>query len=403
MTRAEGSPVGGGVSVPTRCCGYVTAFAMALGSPLAGQDLITLEQRLSIGAEFGGITAVVPDDRGRIFAADYVNQTIWVFAPDGARLGVLGRRGHGPGEFTGLRDIATRGDTLYALDQSQQRITLFSLGGDQPRLARTMRLSVAGESPGLANYSLLAPSGSADLLVAFMPPTTPSKVPGQLRSVALRTVDGSGKVGATVATMKDMDWLIINEPHSVSPLPFGGRPVMRVGGDGQLYFGRTDQPTITRHTLGGRQLGQEELDITRLPVTQQDFDDLRASHVSNGGQAAARLVYGRVDQARRAGMIPSVKPLYKDFVVDQGGAVWVHVITERDQLQNTRTGLVYQTPGPDPVSLWRVFGPGGARRNVVLRGEVRPMAVVGTTVYAVRTDDDGVEHLVVYQHTTGER
>lgn len=110
-----------------------------------------------------------------------------------------------------------------------------------------------------------------------------------------------------------------------------------------------------------------------------------------------------MDQARKAGMIPSVKPLYKDFLVDQGGAVWVHVMTERDRLQSTNTGLVYHSPGPEAVSLWRVLEPGGARRNVVLRGDVRPVALSGGTVYAVRTDDDGVEHLMVYQHSRGER
>lgn len=71
---------------------------------------------------------------------------------------------------------------------------------------------------------------------------------------------------------------------------------------------------------------------------------------------------------------------------------------EHDELHSTPLGVVYETPGQDAISLWRVYGSNGQGTSSILQGRIRPEVVVGGTVYAVKTDALGVDRLVVYRN-----
>ncbi|MEX1011831.1 MAG: 6-bladed beta-propeller [Balneolaceae bacterium] len=67
------------------------------------------------------------DDRGRVFIADRIQNTIHVFSPDGCHLTKLGREGRGPGEYGNIRSLHIRNDRLYVYDPGQYKIDIFTL------------------------------------------------------------------------------------------------------------------------------------------------------------------------------------------------------------------------------------------------------------------------------------
>jgi hypothetical protein len=71
------------------------------------------------------------DDSGSIYILDSRNQRIQVFGPDGRFARTIGRRGQGPGEFSGPNSMDIDGEgRLHVLDNPQKRIQVFAANGE---------------------------------------------------------------------------------------------------------------------------------------------------------------------------------------------------------------------------------------------------------------------------------
>ena len=92
-------------------------------------ELELLTETTGMPVEFGSIRSIVADGTGQVFVADGLSQEIVVLTPGGRRLRTIGRRGRGPGEFSGLSSLAWEGDTLVALDVETRRVTRFTSDG----------------------------------------------------------------------------------------------------------------------------------------------------------------------------------------------------------------------------------------------------------------------------------
>jgi|GEM_PF-1184009 len=66
---------------------------------------------------------------GNIYVADAGVSKIKVYSPSGKFVNSFGKRGRGPGEFTGIRGFAVTDSTVLAWDQDLQRMTVFGLDG----------------------------------------------------------------------------------------------------------------------------------------------------------------------------------------------------------------------------------------------------------------------------------
>lgn len=75
----------------------------------------------------GSVRDVTVDNSGRVYIADPQETNIKVYELNGQFLTTLGRGGQGPGEMESLASIQIKGNDLYVLDRSQQRIVVFSL------------------------------------------------------------------------------------------------------------------------------------------------------------------------------------------------------------------------------------------------------------------------------------
>lgn len=99
--------------------GWTLVEDLRLGTGPTGPDV----------EQFGRIQSIVSDSSGRILVLDGLAQHIRVFDPSGEYLHTIGRKGSGPGEFTGAKRMAVgRGDTLWVIDDGEMRYSV--LGSD---------------------------------------------------------------------------------------------------------------------------------------------------------------------------------------------------------------------------------------------------------------------------------
>jgi len=70
---------------------------------------------------------------GEIFVAQPQAGQIRMYDSAGGFVRTVGQRGRGPGEFSDLYVIGTLGDTLYAIDRSPGRVSLFTVSGEHLR------------------------------------------------------------------------------------------------------------------------------------------------------------------------------------------------------------------------------------------------------------------------------
>jgi len=106
--------------------------------PLHKDDILTIEEDLSIGGAQGGeeslfgyISLIAVDNEENIYVADTKDAHIQVYDSEGNYLRTIGRRGQGPGEFNSILSfLITPNNELLVQDRSASRWTVFSLNGD---------------------------------------------------------------------------------------------------------------------------------------------------------------------------------------------------------------------------------------------------------------------------------
>lgn len=115
-----------------------------LGAQPAAPRLSLVEElRLDANTEdFPTVTRVFVGPRGQVVVPINADMQLRVYDATGKKLGVVGRRGSGPGEFQFFGPIGWVGDTLWVSDVGQQRTTF--VGPD----LKVLRTTLWPESPG---------------------------------------------------------------------------------------------------------------------------------------------------------------------------------------------------------------------------------------------------------------
>lgn len=88
----------------------------------------------------GRFGSVAIDGTGRVFKADLDQHIIHVFESDGQYITHFGREGRGPGEFLYGPTLELVSNHLYAFDNMQYRVSVFS--PDSLRLSYTLNLNL---------------------------------------------------------------------------------------------------------------------------------------------------------------------------------------------------------------------------------------------------------------------
>jgi hypothetical protein len=257
--------------------------------------------------QFGRITAVMEDGRGRIFVLDGMAQEIRVFRSDGSFSHTIGRSGEGPGEFKAATGITLgRGDSLWVIDPVGGRYTVFDNAG---------RLVTSWNRPfqSFLDYwqGNLQPDGS-------------------LLDWGLRFPEEEGGIAGRRIVLQP--WRFLPQGPSADSLPplefeqnvatIGGypRPVpfynvgLAVAGDptGDIWFGRTDGYSIYRRTPAGDTI----LEIS-LPAKPSRLSDSDREHVRDRMASRPDLV----PEYLRA--LPAYRPVLNRLIADPSGRLYV--------------------------------------------------------------------------------
>jgi hypothetical protein len=115
---------------------------------------VEIEEVLRIGSlddpdyGFSRIVAIDVDSHGNLYVAEGQDREIRVYTPDGELSHRFGGAGEGPGEFGGISRMGLAGDTVWVVDDAQNRLTLFSTDGTALSSARFVEATAPLHSPG---------------------------------------------------------------------------------------------------------------------------------------------------------------------------------------------------------------------------------------------------------------
>ncbi|HEX7243396.1 MAG TPA: 6-bladed beta-propeller [Longimicrobiaceae bacterium] len=345
--------------------------------------------------DFGHVVDVAAGRDGRVYVADGMTQAISVFSPQGKRLGTVGRRGDGPGEFQGIRDLVVgRGDSLFVLDVGAQRVSAFATRGSL-RLAYTADVRLGAE---MASYRLLVPEASGFVLQHTMPYAGPDA--SSSHRVRVHRFDPvRGPSEQSILDVPDEEFMVVVHPrfgYAVGEMPFGRRPVVQMGPGDRLYYGRNDSLRFTLYDLHGAVVGGFHQVYTAPPVRESEIERLLASYPDD---RSGRMAKQTLSLAVERDQIPATKPLYRTFLVDDAGRIWLERITPGTRVVKAPEGLRYFSgdAGGKETRSWLVVDPAGRPvARVEVPGSSSLLTIRDGSAYAVQSDSLGTERVVRY-------
>jgi hypothetical protein len=367
------------------------ADSARIGNTPAPEWSIGSDPIFSIGAE-GSPRAIALDDvggavrlsTGVIVVADggLRSARLSAFSADGAPLGVIGGSGDGPGEFRFITHLeAGPDDSIYAFDQSHQRLTVFTGTGRRARTAQFVPGSGGTGGDGLRVVSRLPDAVWVGRGVESPVWGEPSRI---LRdTIALGTMDGvladfqliARLPGAMSATFERDGRRVLTTPLFT--------PSARVATWGSCLFAASgEDATISIFASDGAPVATIAGPGAPRPVTQEHADSLLAVRLRGAPAEQEPMARLSVDAVPRTPHLP----FYAQMVVDEWGQVWLEE---------------YVPPG-DWRPQWYVVSQGGAvLGKVTLPRSMRVFSIgdegiLGTT--SGQFDEDIVELLPLVEH-----
>ncbi len=313
------------------------------------------------------IPALEVDDLGRIWVVDQMSHEVRVFDADGEHVRTLGGEGEGPGELRMPFQIY-RGPEghMWVADAMNLRLSVFDTAGtfqaSHPRPSPTgFPLDTWGFGPDGSFLEVGmemsgGPSSSAILfrLNADLEPVDTMALPSVEREVRQVTTEG-GRFGA--------------------PVPFTPEAISAVTPNHQLWTGVNDAFRLARTTLEGDTLRVTEREWVPEPVTEGDVE-AALEQIDFFLEAG-----GEMDPAE----FPSVKPAFRQILVDEDGRPWV---------------APFHASASAPWDRFHVFDPEGIYLGEVAADPPMAPGVVrfrGDRVYATVSDDLDVVHVIRYR------
>lgn len=333
--------------------------------------------------EFTTIRGIAIGPGGSLFVTQGQEQEIRVYDAQGKYVRAIGRKGGGPGEFTGLGSIGFVGDTLYTTDFQLRRITLFSadgsmistIGAEPQEAVRTdsvffrsspQVLLRDGSALGSASYaSHLVASGQITRAPVYRLTRT-GRVLETVAWVPVGTAQGSMQSGTTQ--------MFFTQPISDAPLTIFSPAVARVYVIERAARQGTSSFRVTAVNAAGDTLWSRSYPYRPLPLSRSTTDSIL-------NISARRFSGGRggftADQVRKAVYIPDHQVTVTRALAAADGSLWLR----REEFAGKLT--------------WTVIGPdGGIAGALPLAPNVRPMTVIGDQVWGVELDDADVPTLV---------
>jgi hypothetical protein len=342
-------------------------------------------------AQFGSVSQVAFDGRGRLYVLDRTQQRVVVIDEQGAHIRTLGRHGRGPGEFTTPGSMAVFTDgSVTVNDRLRRSLSAFDSAGN---LRYDVRVPLDEGEPheihALPDGSLATAATVYRIDGAPHLRTSAGMVPTSRGRVLVISADGRSVQRVAETHIPPARPVVDGTPVEVAFLPALSLSASR---DGRIVF--TDSTTYALHVIprtGGRRVIQRAL--APRAVTEQDRRSERSRRLAEldapnprvtgaalGGSVDRRALLERerrkVERMRFATEIPVIS----DIGVDGGGRIWVR-----------RTGRRVGEPGPIDI-----ITPTHEYVGTITSAVPFPVAFgPGQRVAFIETDELGVQRIRV--------
>ena len=322
--------------------------------------------------------ARLPD--GRVVIANRGSSEIKIFGPSGDYEMTLGRAGDGPGEFGMLaRADVVPGDSIFAWDQRQQRLSVFSAGSG---FVRTMRLTPPGEG-ALPRFEGRFADGTLFARLQLFASSELEDASIQGSEAIYMRYGADGVPLDTIARFRGSRSLLKFSDGggtlSVLSIPF--EPATRIAisadaiyeGDGATYEVRILAPSGALRRIVRRPA--DAIDVTE-ELMMADFE------AQYGRFAEQEDYYRSVREGYEAMPVEGRVAAFDALLVSSDGTVWARN---------------HPLPG-DPTHTWSVFAPDGAwLGELPVSAGLRLLEAGPDYVLGRVLDDFDVEHVVVHQ------
>ena len=348
---------------------------------LSARPTLEIGNESNTQTQFNGVTGIVRMPGGEIVVANSLSQELRVFSPTGAYLRTLTAE-TSAGQMRALDRIWRGGDTIYASEvlPTESSVWIFTLAGFVGR--RPVGSSNAGGIAPIGRF----PDGRFVITAA---PRRPVQNP-----VGLTFIDSLPIGILSLAELGSPRWIgwLKNEMVMVQtiggggrgrgarmtpmPYPYGRSVSYAVAGD-RLWIGDTETGTITQHTSNGQGLAVFSVPI---PERQLDTTAIRRIRTSLLSDAMNWTDRSRVE-AFYSVPFPRRAPRFRRLLSGANGEMWIELFRE-----DTAAPLSYIVMNRAGATVGRL----------TLPPRVTPLAVGPDEILGVRTDADGLEHVVRY-------
>ncbi len=331
--------------------------------------------------------AALPD--GDLVIADGASQELRIFDRKGTFKRTLGGSGEGPGQFNGIHAVATRGDTILAVDQPFGRAPRLELFHAVKGYLGGVTLRPEGES-GLV--SVVAISTSKSLLVmrgGWRAGTAPPV------GTVVRDTQACGIVDVGEPQSQQVNWLgnFANKswfsyelaPGTTSRRVMGsyrlGPALVTSASRGFVWFGDTGSGLVTVYDTSGTVAMQFD-----VPIVTRAWDEaaLRDAQTRALAQVSGDDIVGarsRINTLYSSELRPPAPPRFTRMTTGLDGEMWVECFSE---IQNApHCAVVLDRTG-------REIG------RVMIPADFTLQAVDRDRVIGVSTNEEGVERVAVY-------
>lgn len=328
---------------------------------------LTETMRVGDGEGFylGEIYDVAVRSDGRIYVADGQVGHVKVFGPEGTLRDSIGRQGGGPGEFerAPIQVTLARGDSLYVLDAAAREVSVFG-----PSHAFARQFSVSGGVP----TRLFVPEGRSGFGASAL--AFGGSQSGR-RTVVWR-LDATGGVRDTIVAAPPLTWYTLSTGGTVRnlPVPYSRSAHVAMGPGGEYHYGWNDSLSFTTFGADGTPTDSLQIPFDPIPVTSEDR-----------GRELKGLPPGAPTAEIRQ-KIPSTKPAFNDFLVDDEGRYW----------------FGRPTSHPDSIEWWVAVPDRQRLVTTTLPTSEYLLTVTRRHAYVRSTNDEGAPVLKQYRVTTAD-
>jgi hypothetical protein len=327
-------------------------------------EALTLERELLLGDDeayyFGRVGDIAVGADGQMYVVDGEAVHVKVLTPDGTLRDTLGREGEGPGEFRRISAVAVaRSDSLYVLDAFRGRVSVFGPGGAFAySLARSKTqgpsdVMVSAEAPGF--IFVYAPAAR--------------RVVQNNAPYVVRSAGADGAAGDTLFTARPYQMAMrkVDGGMIFARIPFAREPHFAAGPDGRIYHAWSGGLSVRTYDRTGRAVDTVEVPFDPVPVTDADIE-----RALEDRDRTRDLVRNR---------IPSTKPAFEEFLVDDKGRYW----------------FGRPTANPDSTEWWVAWPEEQRVATTTLPSEVELAVVKSGHAYGETTTENGVPAVVRYR------